>query len=116
MTCMRNPVDTTRGFCPTFFRACCHQASSGGRNSYKSAAYQLARSIPSLCPDELEDEEWYQRIDDLNDCIDDNDSDDWIVSWFLANAPDCMRHVPRRRYNSFCDGVRLAREEGRIEY
>jgi hypothetical protein len=93
-----------RGACPTFFRACCATAKSGGDSGYKWAAYELTRALDGLCPDELDAPEWTDHLEVLSDLLEEAD-EEAILEWFDDNLPRCMKLVPRRRRGSFLEGV-----------
>ncbi len=99
-----------RGACPTFFRICCETASTGGTNGYKWAAYQLTQGLRGLSPDELDANEWGERLEKLTNLLDD-DEEDAVLVWFDDNLPRCMALVPRRRRSSFLEGVYEVVEE-----
>ncbi len=109
----RSPARGAHGGVPTFFRACCHEAAQGG-NGYGGAAWHLANSIGSQMPDDLEVQEWAKLVDELIELID-NDDEQGVWDWFKHHYPKCMALVPSRRREQFVDGVRRAREDGRLE-
>lgn len=100
---------------PTFFKACCFEASSGGRSSYSDAGYHLAIHLYDLGPYELGDQEWHERIKDLCHLLQVDGSSIGIWAWFSIYLPKCMEIVPRRRMKTFVRGVRQAYENGRID-
>jgi hypothetical protein len=104
---------------PSFFRACCWQASEGRvpsitgwiRYGYRDAGYQLARHTVELEPYSAETEEWEAQIEELFDAVEAGDREG-IWRWYVATYPLCMALVPRKRKQAFIDGVLLAEEEG----
>jgi hypothetical protein len=97
-----------RGACPTFFRACCFEASRqnahGHRVGYDHPGYQLTVNLEGLGPYEVEPEEWSKAIDGLVDLL--QAADDYaILEWFCEWLPRCMELVPRRRRKTFLRGV-----------
>jgi hypothetical protein len=92
------------GACPTFFLARCREASRGGTDGYEWAAYSLIRAIGSLIPYDLEEDEWFARLDELSSLIEAKD-DETVLAWFERWLPRCMALVPRRRRTLFLKGV-----------
>jgi len=94
-----------RGPCPSFFKACCATAAIGGSASYKWAGYQLARHVRSICPCELEEEEWLARLDCLYELVEEGADDEAITAWLEENLPRCTALVPARRRRIFIEGM-----------
>jgi hypothetical protein len=99
-----------RGACPTFFLACCHEASKGGESNYGAAGHELMRHVVHLCDYAVEEDEWEARLDRLQALLDAQD-DDGILAWFDRELPRCMALVPRRRRAQFLKGVLAMHEE-----
>jgi len=100
---------------PTFFRACCLEASRGGENGYRAAGWHLANSITNgQQPHDIESDDWESEIDALKELL---ASEDEVGAWdwFKRHYPKCMALVPGRRREQFIAGVRQAHEDGRIE-
>lgn len=47
---------------PTFFRACCSEATAGGPNGYRIPGYHLASSVGSEIPGDLTADEWDEEV------------------------------------------------------
>lgn len=95
------------GACPSFFQALVYSARQGGRESYATAAHELARHAYGLVrglgpdPDSV--------TESLSAAADDNA--EAVVEWMKVYLPKCMALVPRRRLPSFTKGVELAIED-----
>lgn len=92
---------------PTFFRACCREASRGGKHSYEEAGHELARHCDNLHdePEAVMGElltllndaaKWYQRTDAAHQAV---------LAWFDREFPKCMALIPARRRDQFVRGV-----------
>ena len=99
---------------PTFFRACCATAASGGENGYASPGWHLANALGSQIPHDVELDDWVTEVETLQELIAAED-DEGVWKWFKQHYPKCMALVPTRRREQFIDGVRRAQDEGRIE-
>jgi hypothetical protein len=85
------------GPCPSFFRCLCVEATAGGQNSYKTAAYELTQHVGRLV-DETD------AVDDLIALVDSGD-DAGVLGWFETHLPRCLAMVPQRRRDQFVQGV-----------
>ncbi len=108
-------VRSTRKFrgVPTYFRACCMEASRGGSLGYDHPAYHLSIHLDSEIPWEADLDGWSEEIERLLEHLE-NQDDDGIWEWFTEHYPACMKLVPRRRWKQFVQGVHLAYERDRI--
>lgn len=98
---------------PTFFRACCHEASQGNEWTYAHPGYHLAIHLWGQQPYDMDDDQWAKETDRLTNALDHQD-DDAVWNWFKEHFPKCMKLVPTRRKAQFVAGVRQAYEEERI--
>jgi hypothetical protein len=110
----RPPAKGIHGGVPTFFRACCMTAASGGESGYASPGWHLASAVGSQIPYDLDLDEWEQEVDALKELLADGD-DEGAWDWFKRHYPKCMALVPTRRRDQFVQGVRRAYDEDRIE-
>lgn len=94
---------------PTYFRACCHEATAGGQSSYAGPAYHLSIHLMDQGPRK----EWGEAIDGLERLLKNEDAEG-VWTWFRDHYPNCMKLVPRRRMRQFVKGVHLAHEQGKI--
>ncbi len=98
---------------PSFFRACCHEASVGTQHTYAHPGYQLALHLYSQQPSDLGEDEWANEIKRLCDFLDAGNAEGaW--NWFCEHFPKCMKLVPKRRLKQFVTGVSRAYEDGKI--
>jgi Holliday junction resolvase RusA-like endonuclease len=98
---------------PTFFRACCREASLGCQFTYAHPAYHLSIHLWSQQPYDLDEVEWAEKIGNLCSFLDGNDAEGtW--NWFCEHFPKCMKLVPQRRMEQFVSGVFQAYEDERI--
>jgi len=98
---------------PTFFRACCLEASEGRQFTYAHPGYHLALHLHSQQPYDLAEEEWTKEIEYLCRLLDSDDVEGaW--NWFCEHFPKCMKLVPKRRLGQFVAGVSEAYADGRI--
>jgi len=111
------------GGVPTYFRACCWEASQGGATGYKRPAYELARHLAHEQPYEMGDDEWSAELQELADLLmpeaPDRPTtpgglsmiayelrdDEAVWAWFEEHYPRCMKLIPRRRRKQFVEGV-----------
>jgi hypothetical protein len=112
---------------PSYFKACCWEASRGGQRGYKTPAYELCRHLAASQPYGLEDDEWEAELQELAgllappwpgnpDMIAFHLRDDGAVwAWFERHFPKCMELVPRRRRGQFVAGVYEAYDDEIIE-
>ncbi len=99
---------------PSFFRACCQEASFGGGNSYRVPGWHLAIHISELESYEYDDENEFQaRIAALQSLLSAGNRRA-VLEWLVDEYPRCLQLVPRRRRQTFLDGVFDAFGEGRI--
>jgi hypothetical protein len=98
---------------PSFFRACCYEASLGGVNTYRLAAWHLTIHLYDQVPDNAEIDDWEKHVERLRAACGKED-EDIIWDWFKRYYPKCMRLVPSRRKKQFTDGVLDAYREGRM--
>lgn len=89
---------------PSFFRACCREARSGGSISYARAGRELARHVEDLIPYDADSDEWAAEVDHLEALIADR-RDEHVWNWFQRRYPRCMQLVPKRRRQAFLAGV-----------
>jgi hypothetical protein len=102
--------------CPTYFKACCHEASQGGELGYKRPARELSRHLASEVPYDISDEDWRDELEELSNLLAVTRPDgDAVWSWFVTHYPRCMELIPKRRRDQFLDGVYQAYEEEIIE-
>jgi Holliday junction resolvase RusA-like endonuclease len=95
---------------PTFFRACCHEASRGNEWTYAHPGYHLVIHLWDQQPYDFDEDKWSKEIERLTGALDQGD-DDGVWNWFKEHFPKCMRLVPSRRKDQFVAGVRQAYEE-----
>lgn len=106
---------------PTFFRACCSEATLGKvwssqgwtRYGYKDVGYHLARSTGGLIPYSADLDEWGEQVEGLFDALSVNDREA-VWRWYARTYPKCMALVPTKRRRAFVDGVFEASEKGEI--
>ena len=99
---------------PSFFRACCRDASYGGSLGYEHAGHELCRHVSRLSPYHIEDCDWEIECDGLDQQIEAGDREG-VLAWFVAHYPRCMALVPCRRRRSFIRGVFAMAEEYGVE-
>ena len=98
---------------PTYFRGWCQTASSGGAQSYRWVGRSLLKALAMECPMELEEDEWFQCIETLDDLFASSSSDDEILEWYKEYLPRFVELIPQRRRAIFVEGMReLHNEEG----
>ena len=95
---------TTFSGIPSFFRACCRDASRGGGFGFDHPGRELARHVIDLSPYGYDDDEWMAEVSCLEPLVQEND-DRGVVAWFVAYYPKCMALVPKRRRRSFAAGA-----------
>jgi hypothetical protein len=95
---------------PTFFRACCAEASRGGAQSYADAGWHLANSLGRY-DDDLSEADWAETVKDLVAALRQDDNAVW--QWFDDHMPRCAGRVPLKRRAKFVEGVRRAQFDGR---
>ncbi len=100
----------TSGPCPTFFKALCATAQTGGQHGYWRAGYELARHVHRLVPHGVEPGEWDERVYAVS-CLAVDGSYEDVARWFAENLPRCMALVPKRRHAQFVEGVREFHEQ-----
>jgi len=100
---------------PSFFRACCAEASRGREWTYAHPGYHLAIHLSGQEPYDLDEDAWAKEIERLTSALDQQD-DDTVWSWFKQHFPKCMRLVPSRRKDQFVAGVREAYEAEAIGF
>jgi hypothetical protein len=101
------------GGVPSFFRASCYTAAGGGSDSYANAGWNLANSLGTQVPDDIELDEWVDEVDVLCQLAADDDRQA-IRRWFEQHFPRAMAIVPPRRRDQFVAGVIRAWDDGRI--
>ena len=99
---------------PTFFKACCYEASQGGSFGYDHPGFHLANALNTEIPYELDYDEWNSELVTLTELLSGNDIDG-IWQWFCEQFPKCMKLIPERRKQQFVTGVIRAYEDDRIE-
>lgn len=108
------PKPTRRGHLPTYFRASCLTASAGGTQSYRWVGRSLVGALASERPLEIEEDDWCQRLEELEQLLALDDSDDDVITWFKENLPRFIAQVPPRRRGVFIEGLREGCEEAGI--
>jgi hypothetical protein len=110
-----------RGACPSFYFACCREASRGGDKGYRLPGYALAGALHDLAPYDVEEEEWGHKLSELSEAIwRVNDAgfvappdDEAVLTWLDRWLPRCMALVPSKRRRSFLEGLyQFTIEEG----
>jgi hypothetical protein len=113
------PRRTDSGPCPSYFRACCFEASHGHahgqRVGYDHPGYHLTLHLEGEQPWDVENEDWEKAVDELavlvRAAVDEFDdlvraaAEEKIIDWFCNWLPRCMALVPRRRRKMFVKGV-----------
>ncbi|MBI5764283.1 MAG: hypothetical protein HZA51_12245 [Planctomycetes bacterium] len=100
-------VQAVFGGVPSFFRACCMTASTGGAGCYAVAAYELTRHLLDLCPHDTDQHEWHDLVNELSQL----EKEEEVLEWFDEHMPKCMKLVPKRRRQSFYKGFRQFEDE-----
>jgi Holliday junction resolvase RusA-like endonuclease len=109
-----NRIEGQHSGVPTFFHACCHEASSGHQYTYAHPGYHLAIHLSSQQPYDLAEVVWAEKVKQLCSFLDKSDNEGaW--NWFCEHFPKCMKLVPKRRMDQFIAGVVQAYEDRRIE-
>lgn len=97
---------------PTFFRAACATAQSGGEFGYDNAGFALAGALESLVPYDAEGGEWDDALEELRESARAEDYEA-VIAWFKNSMPKCLELVPSRRRERFAEGVcRYEAEKG----
>ena len=109
------PINYSRGHCPLFFRTWCMTASTGGAQSYADVGYSLLQALATECPWDIEEDDWFQSLEDLGELLGLRDSDKEILIWFKKYLPRMLAMIPTRRRQSFIEGLRLRYKEEGIE-
>lgn len=125
-----HPVARFRGV-PTWFRACCLEASRGGKQGFYWVGRQLASHLADLEPYDAED--WGHELRRLESLIIDkipteqkgivrilpkSRKSEWtgeeVWQWLYKNYPKCMDLIPKRRRDQFLGGFmeHIKEEEG----
>lgn len=99
---------------PTFFHACCREASIGSQFTYAHPGYHLAIHLRDQQPYDIEEDEWDLRIEKLCHLLDDSDVKG-AGNWFREHFPKSMKLVPERRMDQFIGGVRRAYDDEKME-
>ncbi len=89
---------------PSFYRACCREASFGGSSGYDRAGYQLSRTVFYLCPISIEDADWRALVERELEPLVEERSSQRILEWLTMRFPRCMQLVPKRRRELFLKG------------
>jgi hypothetical protein len=92
---------------PTFFRACCAEASRGNECTYAHPGYHLAIHLWEQQPYDMDADAWAKETERLTKALDQQDNDG-VWNWFKEHYPKCMKLVPARRKGQFVAGVRQA--------
>ncbi len=107
---------------PTFFRACCREASYGGANSYKWTGYELARhTISLLAYEDVVDkqaklEELHQALRSRSETSQGRQMDGAaVIAWYEREFPCCLELVPSARRSQFAEGIRECWENGDLD-
>lgn len=97
---------------PSFFRACCREASSQSYGlSFSHPGHELMRHVLQLSPYGCDGEEWQREcevLDALCEAAYDDPTPetlDKVADWFVAHYPRCMALVPVRRRQRFAQGA-----------
>ena len=98
---------------PTYFRVSCLEAQKGGDGGYGNPGYALASHLYEL-PDDTEGDEWLDQVERLIGFLEAGE-DEVAWDWFVSRYPRAMELVPRRRKDSFIEGVQRAHEDGKVE-
>src|SRR5947208_14961851 len=98
---------------PSFFRACCYEASNGGTNTYRNAAWHLAIHLYDQVTNDIELNDWENYVEELRAACDEEEEDK-VWQWFNRHYPKCIELVPKRRKRQFVKGVLQAYDDGRI--
>jgi hypothetical protein len=107
-----------KGACPTFLCAAIREASQGGpSHSYAHVGAQMIGGVSGLAPNDVEQDEWMQRVAQLEEifCKDD---DRGIIAWFTRNVPRVMAMIPYGRRDMLLRGMReeVKRSQGACFY
>lgn len=92
---------------PSFFRACCHDATRGGKWSYEHPGREFGTALERLEPDHVEFDEWAGELDRVGELLFAYRFAE-VERWLLLHYPRCMSLVPRRRRGNFMLGMREA--------
>jgi len=108
---------------PSYFPACCIEASRGGRMTYAHAGFHLGLHIRTHAADDASCEEWDTLVDEMVARLTAGDHETaeergetvllaldesvvpGIVAWFEAHMPKCVALVPLRRRARFVEGL-----------
>ena len=128
VTLDRTQPQAVFGGVPSFFAACCWDASRCGPQSlgvgYSHPAYELTRGLRRQVPYDCDYDEWPCIVDGLAEtymesCVEhpgyDADADARILDWYCQHFPKCMEMVPRRRRYTFLAGVYAAIRDGHLD-
>ena len=87
-----------------FFRACCAEAKTGGRYSYRVAGRHWANVIGRLVPDgEYSFSEWLKQPHELETLLRGAKRNEARL-WMTERFPRLLALVPPRRHDSFFEG------------
>ncbi len=89
---------------PSFFSACCQDATQGGSLGYEHAGRELCRHLSGLVPFELESDDWNEEVKRLRPIVESANREE-VLLWFTSHFPKCMAIVPTRRRDSFLRGA-----------
>ena len=95
---------------PSFFRACCKDATLGGNLGYEHAGRELCRHLYELVPFELESDDWNEEVERLRPIVESANREE-VLRWFIERFPKCIAIVPTRRRDSFLRGVFVSLRE-----
>ena len=98
---------------PAFFVGHCHEASQGGKHSFRDVGYHFARATGGMPPCSASDSDWAAQVEELTDLANLEDRLG-VWRWYTRTYPECMKLVPSKRKEAFIDGVLRANEEDLI--
>jgi hypothetical protein len=99
------------GGVPTYFRALCYTASSGGTSGYAEAGYAMASAVKADIPGNVEDDEWLENYVPCFEALVAERDDVAVLNWLVCHFPRWMAHVPKRRRQSFLAGIYRCADE-----
>lgn len=85
------------GACPSFFRASIRSAQKGGGGGYADAGHQLIGAVETIVFGDVKDE----VLEEFTALVDAESH----MAWLDTYLPRCMALVPRRRRESFQNGI-----------
>jgi hypothetical protein len=88
--------DLPTGIYPSFFRALCAEASTGGLHSYKSVGASLARHVANQMDD--------PALEELEALLS-SDDDAGVLDWAEHYLPRCIAAVPKPKRAALIAGM-----------